>query len=78
MDMMKVVHPLEPELEGIYGTIITEPVERVQGGLDSKNVTIFADGQIDRSPTDTGTSARLALLYEKGLLTEEMTLIIRA
>lgn len=75
MDMMKIVHPLEPGLEGIYGTIITEPVESILGGWDSKNVTIFADGQIDRSPTGTGTSARVALLFEKGLMNKGMTLI---
>ncbi|ATW25927.1 proline racemase family protein [Candidatus Formimonas warabiya] len=75
MDQMKVVHPLEPELCGIYGTIITAPVEEVEGGLDSKNVCIFADAQIDRSPTGTGTSARVALLHAKGLLKKGMTLI---
>lgn len=75
MDVMKIVHPLEPELEGIYGTIITEAAEEVNGGLESKNVTIFADGQIDRSPTGTGTAARVALLYKKGVLQQGMTLV---
>jgi len=74
MDQMEVVHPLEPELHGIYGTIITAPVKKVEGGLDSKNVCIFADAQIDRSPTGTGTSARVALLHEKGLLQKGMVL----
>jgi len=69
MEMMEVVHPLEPELRGIYGTIITEGVEGDESGmLVSKNVTIFADGQIDRSPTGTGTAARVALLHKKGIL----------
>lgn len=68
MDKMTVVHPDEPRLNGIYGTIITAPVVKTDFGLHSKNVCIFADGQIDRSPTGTGTSARVALLYAKGLL----------
>lgn len=74
MDQMKVVHPLEPELCGIYGTIITAPVEKTAEGLVSKNCCIFADAQIDRSPTGTGTSARVALLHKKGLLEKGMVL----
>ncbi len=70
MAQMEIVHPLEEELQGIYGTIIVEPVRRVGGSLESRNVTIFADAQIDRSPTGTGTAARLALLHHKGLIGE--------
>jgi len=70
MDTLEVVHPLEPRINGIYGTIITAPVVNTKYGLHSKNVCIFADGQIDRSPTGTGTSARVALLHHKGLLQE--------
>ena len=75
MDAMEIVHPEERELQGIYGTIITEAVETIEEKLVSKNVTIFADAQIDRSPTGTGTSARVALLYRKGLLKPGMRLI---
>ncbi|MCL6478232.1 MAG: proline racemase family protein [Peptococcaceae bacterium] len=78
MDAVKVVHPDNAELEGIYGTIITEPVTGKDGDLYSKNVTIFADGQIDRSPTGTGTAARIALLYKKGLLEKGMKLFNRS
>ena len=75
MDQMTIVHPLEPELHGIYGTIITDEVTNISpGSLVSKNVTIFADAQIDRSPTGTGTSARVALLHKKGLLQKGMVL----
>jgi trans-L-3-hydroxyproline dehydratase len=60
-----VVHPLEPELRGIYGTIICdEPSEQADG----RNVTIFADGEVDRSPCGTGTAARLAWLHASGQL----------
>ncbi|HUZ01382.1 MAG TPA: proline racemase family protein [Thermomicrobiaceae bacterium] len=58
-----VVHPLEPGLRGIYGTIIGGvPSE----GADGRNVTIFADGEVDRSPCGTGTAARVAWLYATG------------
>jgi proline racemase len=75
MDMLDVVHPLEPELHGIYGTIITEGIQgNGSGKLVSKNITIFADAQIDRSPTGTGTSARVALLHKKGHMSEGVVL----
>lgn len=63
---MAVVHPEEPKLFGIYGTIITEP-PRTQGG-SGRNITVYAEGAIDRSPCGTGTSARLACLYADGAL----------
>ncbi len=70
MDEIDVIHPLEPELAGIYGTIITEPTTRDGDTLVSRNLTVFADAQVDRSPTGTGTAARLALLHEKGHMTQ--------
>lgn len=56
-----VVHPLEPELHGVYGAIFFETLEPGPN-LVQRNVTIFADGEVDRSPCGSGTSARLALL----------------
>ncbi|MFP3854458.1 MAG: proline racemase family protein [Anaerolineales bacterium] len=54
-----IEHPLEPELSFLYGTIFTgQPSE---GGLHSRNVCVFADGEVDRCPTGTGVSGRLAL-----------------
>ena len=52
-----VVHPLEPELRDIYGVMFVE---------GNRNVTVFADGEVDRSPCGSGTSARLALLDRSG------------
>lgn len=63
----EVVHPLEPELRDIYGVIFFEPDEG-SGELCQRNVTIFADGEVDRSPCGSGTSARLALLDASGEL----------
>ena len=63
-------HPEEPELHGVYGIIFwqAEPDAR-DAGLVQRNVTVFADGEVDRSPCGSGTSARLALLDAAGELT---------
>lgn len=61
-----VVHPLEPELRGIYGTIFAGPPRRPDA--DQVNVCIFADRQVDRSPTGTGTAGRVAQLVARGRL----------
>ena len=69
-----VVHPSEPELRDVYGVIFYETLEDADG-LTQRNVTIFADGEVDRSPCGSGTSARLALLEARGDLRrgEELT-----
>jgi proline racemase len=61
------VHPLEPELRDVYGVVF---FERLGAGppLRQRNVTVFADGEVDRSPCGSGTSARLALLEADGEL----------
>jgi proline racemase len=51
-------HPTDDRLSGIYGTILWEPL----GELHQRNVAVFADGEVDRSPCGSGTSARVALL----------------
>jgi trans-L-3-hydroxyproline dehydratase len=64
-----VQHPLEPGLRGIYGTIFTGPP--VDERSDLRNVTIFADAEVDRSPCGTGTAAVMAVIDAMGLLSEE-------
>ena len=61
---LDVVHPAEPDLAGIYGVIFWERL----GPPEQRNVTVFADGEIDRSPCGSGTSARLAMLHDRGEL----------
>ena len=55
-DALPVKHPEVPELNELYGTIIVEDLKEARDGLETRNVCIFADRQIDRSPTGTGTS----------------------
>jgi proline racemase/trans-L-3-hydroxyproline dehydratase len=57
-------HPDDERLSGLYGTILYDDL----GPLHQRNVTIFADGEVDRSPCGSGTSARCALLAADGLL----------
>ncbi|MFB6840136.1 proline racemase family protein [Streptomyces sp. NPDC056361] len=52
----------------VYGVILYEDLPDTPEGPRQRNVTVFADGQIDRSPCGSGTSARLALLGEDGRL----------
>jgi proline racemase len=70
----EVVHPVEPELRDVYGVIFYES-PGAAGDLSQRNVTIFADGEVDRSPCGSGTSARLALLDRSGVLPRGHTLI---
>jgi proline racemase len=64
----EVVHPLEAELRDVYGVIFWQDEGETEGTLTQRNVTVFADGEVDRSPCGSGTSARLALLDRSGKL----------
>ena len=66
LDAPAARHPTDDRLSGIYGTILYEEL----GELHQRNVTIFADGEVDRSPCGSGTSARCALLAAEGALRE--------
>ena len=68
---VRVEHPLEPALSGIYGTIFTAPPSDERADL--RNVTVFADAEVDRSPCGTGTCAVMAVLAAMGLLGPEQT-----
>jgi proline racemase len=54
----EVARHADDRLSGIYGTILYDEL----GPLHQRNVTVFADGEVDRSPCGSATSARLALL----------------
>ena len=57
-------HPGSSDLGFLYGVIFTGPAR--DSSHHSRNVCVFADGEIDRSPTGTGVSARLAVLLARG------------
>jgi proline racemase len=62
-----VRHPEDERLSGIYGTVLYEDAG---GPLQQRNVAVFADGEVDRSPTGSATSARTALLAADGVLAD--------
>jgi trans-L-3-hydroxyproline dehydratase len=55
----QIEHPREADLGFLYGVIFTGPPS--SPGNDYRNVCVFADGEIDRSPTGTGVSGRIAI-----------------
>jgi proline racemase len=67
--LRQVVHPVHAGLKGIYGTIFTAPARHADAHL--RNVTIFAEAEVDRSPCGTGTAAVMAVLSEMGVLGED-------
>jgi proline racemase len=67
-------HPSDPRLSGIYGAILYDDLGRTEAGPHQRNVTIFADGEVDRSPCGSGTCARVALLADEGRLADGQTL----
>ena len=62
-------HPHDDRLSGVYGTVFYEQV----GPLHQRTVAIFADGEVDRSPTGSATSARTALLLADGSIADGVT-----
>jgi trans-L-3-hydroxyproline dehydratase len=62
-----IAHPTEPDLGFLYGTILTDDTP-LGGDAVSANLCVFGDGQIDRSPTGSGVTARLALAHAQGAL----------
>jgi proline racemase len=71
----KIVHPFEADLNELYGTIFIGPATK---GTDSRNVCVFADGEVDRSPTGSGVSSRMALHCAKGELAIGQSLSIES
>jgi proline racemase len=69
-------HPFEPDLSFLYGTIFTGPPQNSHN--HSRHVCIFADGELDRSPTGTGVSARAALIYARNELEKDESFTVES
>jgi proline racemase len=67
-DSEHAAHPDDPRLDGVYGTIWVDELGDTDGQVHQRNVTVFADGEVDRSPCGSGTCARLAVLTDDGRL----------
>lgn len=66
MAQRQIPHPFEPELSFLYGTILGGRAKAP--GAQARNVCVFADGEVDRSPTGTGVSGRVAIEHARGRL----------
>ena len=73
---IRVAHPTDADLGFLYGTIFTGPP--VDPEHHSRNCCVFAAGEVDRSPTGTGVSARLAVLHARGELAPDETIQIES
>jgi proline racemase len=69
-------HPLSPDLGFLYGTILVGPAQDPRH--HSRNVCIFAQGEVDRSPTGTGVSARAALHFAHGEIKKDEPFIVES
>lgn len=58
-------HPEHDDLAFLYGSILTDGRERPEDG-PSRNICVFADAEVDRSPTGSGVTARMAARVAKG------------
>ena len=66
LEAVDIRHPLEPDLSRLYGTIIDSKPK--SSAATQTNICVFADREVDRSPTGTGTAGRVAQLYGRGQL----------
>jgi trans-L-3-hydroxyproline dehydratase len=66
MKEKQIIHPFEKDLSFLYGCIFTG--KALNPARDSRNVCIFANGEVDRSATGSGVSARAALHHARGEL----------
>jgi len=71
-----VRHPEDGELGFLYGTIFIGPPEDKDN--HSRNVCVFADGELDRSPTGTGISARAAIHFARGEIARDEVFVVES
>ena len=72
-----IPHPFEEDLSFLYGVIFVGPPQDGHGA-HSRNVCIFAEGEVDRCPTGTGVSGRLAIHFARGEIGLNQPIIIES
>ncbi|SEL11925.1 proline racemase [Colwellia chukchiensis] len=82
MDKIAVQHPFEADLSFLYGVIFVQENNAentlTSATIHSRNVCIFADGELDRSPTGSGVSGRIALHVAKNEIPLQQSIIIES
>lgn len=76
MRSRSIEHPFDEDLSFLYGTILIDKPQTLSA--DSRNVCVFAEGEVDRSPTGTGVSARAAIHYQRGELALNQSMVIES
>ncbi len=77
MSSYQIKHPDgDPDLNFLYGTILVKMLPDTD--IHSRNVCIFAEGEVDRCPTGTGVSGRLAIHYAKNQLSINETIVVES
>ncbi len=71
-----IPHPFEEDLSFLYGTIFIGPP--LGEGAHSRNVCIFAEGEVDRCPTGTGVSGRLAIHHARGEIDLNQPIVVES
>jgi proline racemase len=66
-EALPVVHPEHADLGFLYGTILTDGADAFSDA-PTANICVFADAEVDRSPTGSGVAARLAAQHAHGLI----------
>lgn len=71
-EQVPLTHPVDPDLAFLYGSILTDGNDDF-AAEPTANICVFADAQVDRSPTGSGVTARIALQHRRGLITTNQT-----
>jgi len=74
--VLPIKHPFEEDLSFLYGTILTDEPE--EATHHSRNICVFAHAEVDRSPTGTGVSARLAIHHARGEIKTGQSIVIES
>jgi proline racemase len=77
-EQLGFVHPENPGINGISFCLMAGPTERVGDRWESSNAVVIRPGKIDRSPTGTGLSARLAIAHARGVMGVGDELLVRS
>ena len=75
-EKVKIKHPLEPDMNFLYGVIFSFAPKNKNN--HSRNICVFANGEVDRSPTGTGVSARAAIHYARNEISLDQPIIIES
>ena len=72
-----ITHPFETDLSFLYGTIFVDNSKQ-NSDADSKNVCVFAEGEVDRCPTGSGVSGRMAIHHDRKELDRDQVMTIES